>query len=59
MTRKADHKNEDLLEVANAQAIADMLSDPDTPPGLRVKMLNRLLEAQKGDTFFASIFHIF
>ena len=54
MARK-DRKDEDLLEKSNAKAIAEMLADPDTPPHLRVKMLNKLLESQSHDNFFATI----
>lgn len=46
----------EFLEAANAQVIADMVADPDTPEHLRVRMLNKLLEARTNDTFFATMF---
>jgi len=48
-------KNEDFLDAANADVIADMVSDPDTPDTLRVKMINKLLEARRSDNFFATM----
>ena len=48
-------KNEDFLDAANADVIADMISDPDTPDTLRVKMINKLLEARRSDNFFVTM----
>ena len=52
MARK-DRKDEDLLEKSNAKAIAEMLADPDTPPHLRVKMLNKANVNSLTDVFIS------
>jgi hypothetical protein len=48
-------KNEHL-DAANAEVLADMIADPDTPDAKRVLMINKLLESRKSDTFFATMF---
>jgi len=47
-------KNEFLDEV-NADILADLIADPDTPDAMRVKMVNRLLESKRQDTFFVTM----
>jgi hypothetical protein len=51
----AKKKKEDFLDAANAEVLADMVSDPDTPDHLRVRMINKLLEARKSENFFATM----
>ncbi len=43
------------LDETNAQVIADMISDPDTPDQLRVSLINKLLDSRKSENFFATM----
>lgn len=49
-------KPEDFLDASNANIIAEMVADPDTPDFLRVQMINKMLESRKSENFFASMF---
>jgi hypothetical protein len=48
-------KNEEFLDAANAEVIADLVADPDTPDFLRVQMINKMLESRKAENFFAAM----
>lgn len=47
--------NKSLAE-RNAEVLINMLLDPDTPPDLQVKVMQKLMAARKENTFFASMF---
>jgi phage FluMu protein Com len=49
-------RDEDFLDVAQAKALADMIVEPTTPELLRVRMINKFIEARSGGNFFATIF---
>jgi hypothetical protein len=46
----------DSLEKENAAALADMIVNPGTSDGLRVQILNKLLDSTDADNFFETIF---
>lgn len=46
----------DFLTEENARTIAELISDPDTLPSLRVKLIQKLLETTRSDNFFKTIF---
>ena len=48
-------KNDDILDAANGQVLADMVADPDTPEHLRVQIINKILESRKNENFFATM----
>ncbi len=48
-------KREDFIDAVNAEVIAEMIADPDTPDWLRVQMINKILESRKADNFFAAM----
>ena len=41
---------------ANAKVLAELVVDPVTPEALRIKILNKLLEAAEGSSFFRTMF---
>jgi len=45
---------ESLIE-RNAQVLTDLVLDESTPPYLQIKMINKLLESRRDDTFFATM----
>jgi len=49
-------RDEDFIDVAQAKALADMIVEPTTPELLRVRMINKFIEARSGGNFFATIF---
>lgn len=49
-------RDEELLDAAQARALADMIVEPTTPELLRVRMINKFIEARSGGNFFATIF---
>lgn len=48
-------KANEFLDTANAEIIAELISDPDTPDALRVSLINKLLESKKSDNFFVTM----
>jgi len=48
-------KIDEFLDTANAEIIAELVSDPDTPDHLRVQLINKLLESRKSDNFFVTM----
>ena len=49
-------RKDEFLDKVNADILADMIADPDTPDHMRVRMIGRLLEAKKSDNFFVKLF---
>lgn len=49
-------RDEEFLDAANAKALADMIVEPTTPELLRVRMINKFIEARTGGNFFSTIF---
>lgn len=45
----------DSLDKDNAEAMAELLVDPDTPDSLRVQILNKLLDQTDAENFFETI----
>lgn len=46
----------DSLEKDNAQILAELIVDPNTPDALRVTILNKLLDQTDAENFFETIF---
>lgn len=46
----------DVLNHANAKVLAELVADPKTTEQLRVRVLNKLLEAREGQSFFQTTF---
>jgi len=44
------------VNAANAAVLAELVIDPATPEALRIKILNKLLEASEGSSFFRTIY---
>ncbi len=44
------------FDEANAQALAEMLSDPTTSEHVRLQIINEILEQSKDQTFFETMF---
>lgn len=45
-----------LLNEDNAQALIELLADPDTPPDVQIRAMNRLIDTKEGDNFFKTMF---
>ena len=45
-------KGKHSLEETNAEVLVQLILDPDTPADLQVKMMNKLMEARREDSFF-------
>lgn len=54
MTRKAS--DIPSINSANAAVLAELVVEPTTPEALRIKILNKLLEASEGTSFFKTIY---
>jgi len=44
------------FEDQNAAALVEMLADPVTSENVRLQIINEILEKEKGDTFFETMF---
>jgi hypothetical protein len=44
------------FDEANAQALAEMLADPNTSEATRLQIINEILESEKGASFFDMMF---
>jgi hypothetical protein len=44
------------VNAENAKVLAELVIDPATPEALRIKILNKLLEASEGSSFFRTMF---
>jgi len=44
------------VNAENARVLADLVIEPTTPEALRIKILNKLLEASEGSSFFRTMF---
>ena len=47
------------LAEKNAEVLINMLLDPDTPPDLQIKIMQKLMAARKESTFFTAMFKEF
>lgn len=47
--------SEDFLDAVNADVLAELIADPDTPDNQRVKMIKKLMESRKSENFFATM----
>ena len=44
------------INAANAAVLAELVIEPSTPEALRIKILNKLLEASEGSSFFRTMY---
>ena len=44
------------VNAENAKVLAELVIEPTTPEALRIKILNKLLEASEGSSFFRTMF---
>jgi hypothetical protein len=54
MSRKAS--DVPSVNSENAKVLAELVIDPATPEALRIKILNKLLEASEGSSFFRTMY---
>jgi hypothetical protein len=49
-------KQDEILDIANAEVMAELIADPATTELLRVRIISKILESREGQSFFRTMF---